>query len=149
LRRPAILLALCCFAFPAQSADATPDATVKYRHAVMKGMGDHLKALSMINKGEMPRPQDIAFHAAAIRDASSIAGELFPAGTGPDKIKTHAKPEVWTKPDEFKAAMEALRTQAGALVDLAKGTDTAAIAAQFGKVGEACGKCHDDFRVDD
>ena len=123
--------------------------TVSYRHKVMKAASDHLAAAGILAKGEVDRPQDMIMHATALLELSATIGSLYPAGTGPDAVKTEAKKEVWTQPDKFAAAAKALETESLGLVDAAKKNDIAAYKAQVGKIGEACGGCHDTFRVED
>jgi cytochrome c556 len=134
---------------PARSGESKPEDIVTYRQSLMDEAGKVMKAGSMISKGQVNRPGDMLAHATALRDVALHLGELFPAGTGPDKLKTDAKAEIWAQPDKFQAAVKVFQTETAALVDVAKAGDPAATKAQFGKVGESCGGCHDGFRVDE
>ena len=134
----------------AVSADDKPESVVLYRQTEMAAMGKHLKAANLLGKGEIAsRPGDLQLHADALHALSTDMCALFPAGTGPDKVKTDAKAEVWSKPADFTAACTAFATETQALVDAAKAGDVAKYATQVGKVGDACGSCHDGFRVED
>lgn len=133
----------------ALSGDTAPDKMVAYRHTVMEGLGKHMKASSMIVKGEVGRPTDLVAHAIALHEASTFLTQLFPAGTGPDKLPSDSKPEIWTKWADFEKAAKAFEEESGKLVEVARAGDAAATAAQFGKVGKTCGTCHDSFKVDD
>jgi len=77
--------------------------------------------------------------------ATQIAA-LFPEGSLTDKSK--AKPEVWQKWSEFEAAAKNMGAQAEKLRDAARSKDqaaTEAVAKEFGR--QACGTCHQPFRV--
>src|SRR5215510_13455844 len=59
-----------------------------------------------------------------------------------------AKPEIWQKWPEFEAAAKNLGAQADKLRDAARTKDlaaTEAVAKDFGR--QACGTCHQPFRV--
>lgn len=145
------VLAFLIVAPSALSAPPTPPQVVKYRHLVMSGLGAHMGAIGMVVKGESDRSGDVLGHAEAIAVLSKDLGALFPEGTGPGApgVTTDAKAEVWTKKDEFAAAVKKLQDASAALVDAAKTNDAAKIKAAMGGVGQSCGGCHDTFKVDD
>jgi cytochrome c556 len=134
---------------PARSGDVKPDDRVAYRQAVMDATAKEMKASGLITKGLIDRPTDLVAHATALHEQAMILGDLFPAGTGPDKVKTGAKAEIWTQADKFQAAVKTFQTETQAFVDTAKAGNIDATRAQMGKVGESCGGCHDTFRVDE
>lgn len=145
-----MVVALVVLAIPGVVGAADkPEDIVSYRHTVMEAAGKHMKASSMIAKGQAARPQDMLGHAQALQAMSVDLAALFPAGTGPDKLETDSKAEVWTKPDEFKKAIEAYAAETAKLVDVARGGDVKAFGEQLGAVGRTCGGCHDTFRVDE
>jgi cytochrome c556 len=72
----------------------------------------------------------------------------FPAGSGPQPgVKTAAKPEIWTKPADFRRAQDAFIAQAAAFQNTANGGDVDAIRAGVRSLGATCKGCHDQFRV--
>jgi cytochrome c556 len=149
MRRLAVAAALL-LAPAALSAPPSPAMIVKYRHAVMKGLGAHMGGVSMIAKGESDRIADAVFHATALNELAKTLGALFPDGTGPGPgIETEAKPEVWSQKDKFAEAVKALEVSSAALVEAAKSGDVAKIKTAMGPVGQSCGDCHDTFKVDD
>lgn len=134
----------------ALSAPPSPAQIVKYRHAVMNGLGAHMAGLSMIVKGETDRTGDAVMHATAVKELSHTIGALFPEGTGPGHdFETEAKPEIWTQHDKFVEAVKALESASDKLVEAAKTGDAAQIKTALGGVGGACGDCHDVYKVDD
>src|SRR5262249_3460237 len=72
--------------------------------------------------------------------------KLFPEGSMTPESK--AKPEIWQKWPEFDADAKKLQTLSEQLRDAAKSKNSAATEAimkDFGR--EACGACHQPFRV--
>lgn len=146
-------------AAPAAEAPAAAPAAVEpgiqaiydYRHEVYESLGKHMKALSMIVKGQVEaRPKDMVAHATALNQVSLIIPDLFPDGTGPDVVPdTEALSTIWTDRAGFDAAAATFQTESAALVQVAGSGDLDAFKAQFGKVGQSCGGCHDGYRKDD
>ena len=126
-----------------------PESIVKYRQATMKSMGAHMSAMSLVVKHHISSRADLAAHAEAIHGVSRSLAGLFPAGTGPDKVKTDAKPAIWQQLPEFKQAAEQLEHDSAKLAELAKKGDAKAFDEQFKVVGETCNDCHNSFRVHD
>jgi cytochrome c556 len=71
---------------------------------------------------------------------------LFPEGSLTEKSK--AKPEIWQKWSEFETAAKNFETLSGQLRDAAKKKDQAGVEAMVKDFGrQACGTCHQPFRV--
>ena len=149
--RRLLALSLLLVAPTALSAPPTPPQVVKYRNKVMDGLGAHMGAIGMVAKGESDRVGDVLGHAEAIAALAKSVGALFPEGTGPGVagVETEAKADIWTRKDEFAAAVKKLETASDALVAAAKANDLAQIKTAMGGVGQSCGGCHDTFKVDD
>ena len=142
------LLALLALTLPALAA-GKPEAAVKYRQSVMKSMGAQMTAMSLIVKGEVAHRERLAGHAEALHAVSRDLEALFPVGSGSDKVRTAAKPEIWKRWTELLAAAAALERESAKLSQLAAGRDARAFDAQFEKVSAACANCHKPFRVRD
>jgi cytochrome c556 len=148
MRRLCVAAALL-LAPAALSAPPSPAMVVKYREKVMSALANHSSALAMIAKGETDRVGDAVMHATALVELSKTVGALFPEGTGPAPgLETEAKAEIWTQKEAFAEDVKALETASLALLEAAKTGDVAKIAAARAPVGEACGGCHDAFKVD-
>jgi len=126
-----------------------PAAVVKYRENVMKVMANHMSAISAVVKGDVPYSDQLVLHAAGIQALSPTLVHLFPAGTGPDKVKSESKAAVWKDWDTFKASSTRMNTESDKLLQVAKAGDLAAFNVQFAAVGKACANCHDTFRIKD
>ena len=88
----------------------------------------------------------VAVNAETMALTATHITALFPEGSLTDKSK--AKPEIWQKWAEFEAAAKNLGAQAEKLRDAARTKDlaaTEAVAKDFGR--QACGTCHQPFRV--
>jgi cytochrome c556 len=130
--------------------DQSPAAVIKARQAHLKEMGGAMKAIGdQLKSGAV----DNAAVTTAAGKIDLLAKDLpswFPAGTGPEAgVKTAAKPEIWAKPADFKAAADRLADEADKLVAVAAMGDAAAIGGQLQATGKACGSCHKQFRVPD
>ena len=126
----------------ATSADA-----VKSRVAQLRELGSAFKNVrDQLNSGT-PELFIIQESARQIRDASRDQYTWFPAGSGPQPgLKTHAKPDIWERPADFKAAQDAFATEANAFFDAASGGDIDKIRAAQDPLGHACASCHKTFR---
>ncbi|MGI9462706.1 MAG: c-type cytochrome [Aestuariivirgaceae bacterium] len=121
-------------------ADAVTD-----RQATMKQVGDSMKALAAIAKGEA------AFDAAVVKSNGEklaklfeTAKGLFPPGSETGEKETWAKPEIWQDKDTFLKIMDD---------GIAASTTLAAVAAEdglrpaLGNLGNnGCKACHEKFR---
>jgi cytochrome c556 len=143
-RRIAILLAAAACASP---LTAGPVDTIKTRIANYRELGAAFKAVNDGVRGEL-QVVLVQQSARQIRNSARQQYTLFPAGTGPEAgVKTAAKPEIWTRPAQFKAAQDVFAIQAAAFDTAVKGGKVEAIRTATRKLGAACKGCHDQFRV--
>ena len=77
---------------------------------------------------------------------SKQADSWFRAGTGPDKGKTGAKPEIWKNQKDFAAKLAGWQQASAALDPAAKSGNGSAIQGAFGDLGKSCKACHDTYR---
>jgi cytochrome c556 len=137
------------FAVSAASPADEPSSIVRYRQTVMKAMGAHMNAMSLIVKKHVSQRARLAVHAEAVRGLSDGLQELFPAGTDPDHVTTAATPAVWKRPAELMIAVRKLQQETATLVVAAKAGDAKLAESQFEKVSAACNECHHQFRTQD
>lgn len=133
------------------AADPHPKAAEihEYRETVMDSLGKHMKATSMILKEQVDRKDDVMAHARALAAMAPLMCTMYPAGTGPEDTKTHAKAEIWTKAEDFQKACDAFTEATTTLVAQAESGDYDSFKAAFKEVGKSCGNCHDQFRTED
>ncbi len=131
------------------AASATPQDTVAARVANFKKIGGAMKAIKdQIATGTVNKPALLAA-AQTINATARLQGGMFPAGTGPDKVKTDALPAIWTQRADFDGQMNKLVVESGKLVAAVNTGDVNAITAQYKATGAVCGACHRQFRHDD
>jgi cytochrome c556 len=133
------------------AAPATnPAEVIKAREAHYKEIGKAMKGIGDELKKSAPDVKVIQANAATIdRLAPQVPG-WFPAGTGPESgVKTEARAEIWSKPQDFSAAAANFATAAKQFNATAQTGDLAAIGAAMKQLGGSCKGCHDKFRNED
>ena len=129
----------------AQGANVVQARINNYRElgAAFKNVNDELKSSS-------PQTMILQLSARQIRDVSRQQYGWFPAGSGPKPgLKTAAKPEIWTRAAEFKAAQDAFAVQANAFASVVASKDVAKLRAQARTLGQTCAACHRTFRLEE
>jgi len=149
-RRTALLLLMSAL-LPASlsPAESHPASIVKYRQSLMKTMAGYMGALSILSRGEVTLKDAAVHHARGLHEISMILPDLFPPGSGPDKVQSDAKSEIWKSFPDFKQASRSLELQSAKLEKAAASGNIKALEAQFKEVGKSCGSCHDKYRVKD
>jgi cytochrome c556 len=126
-------------------AQAKPEVLVKQRQAAMTLIGKYWGPMGGMAQGKAPfNAQLVQRNSAYLETLAKMPWDGFDASTKGEK--SAALPAVWEKAGEFKQAQERLETETAKLAQVAKGGDEAAIKAQMGAVGKACGGCHETFR---
>lgn len=119
---------------------------VKERMELMKGMGDAMKVMGAMFKGEAPfEPSVVAEKAAYLADHAKHIPDMTPEGT--NDHPSEALPVIWLEWDDYVADADKLAEAGKKLVDIAgNGADLEATRAAFIGVSKTCGSCHDRFR---
>lgn len=137
---------LCGAAF-AQRPAPNPAQTIQARQANYKQMASALKGISDQLRSGNPNLAQIRPRAALLANRSTHVLAWFPHGTGPEaRVRTRAKPEIWSNAAGFRHAGATFVVAARALNDAASAGDVARIRAAFPAVQRSCGACHDSFR---
>lgn len=130
------------------TASMAGDDAIEYRQSVFKAIGGHMTAIATIVKTDAGDVKDVAAHANAMAAMAAITPSIFPEGSGPMDGTTRAKAEIWDKPAEFKAVLDAFKTEADKLVTAAASGDKREIGKQLGALGKnGCKACHDGYRA--
>ena len=123
----------------------TAAEAIETRQNLMKEQGKAWKNIQ--DKTEAGQIAAIVPDAEKLASTSKEIPKLFPEGSlNPEK--SAAKPEIWQKKADFNAAAKNLETWSVKLRDAAKTGDAAqtqAVVKDFGR--QACGTCHQPFRV--
>lgn len=129
----------------AAAVAAVSDDPINSRQNLMKNSGAAFGAAGRMVRGDTefePR----AAHLAMRTMNSSIIGfvELLPEGS--HEGDTRALPEIWENMDDFLSKAEALRVATQTAID-AEPEDLDSFRPLFAQVGDACGACHEDYRL--
>jgi cytochrome c556 len=118
---------------------------IQQRQELLKAIGDAIKPVAAMLKGEAPF--DAATVKASLATVSANAKKL-PA-LFPDDSKlghdTRALPAIWSEKDKFNGLFQKLDSDAVAVSSAM--TDLASLKAEMPKVLGDCKSCHDDFRA--
>jgi cytochrome c556 len=138
---------ICGVAY-AQRPAANAAATIQARQGNYKQIAGALKGIVDQTHAGTPNLALIRPGAALLADRSVRVLTWFPRGTGPEaRIRTRAKPDIWTNADGFRQRGAAFVVAARALDAAARSGDIAQIRAALPAVQHACSACHDDFRA--
>ena len=122
---------------------------IRTRIAELRELGAQFKNVNDELKKDDPSPMILQISARQIRDVAKNQYGWFPAGSGPEAgVKTKAKPEIWAKAADFKAAQDNFAKQANAFFQVVQKGDVATMRTQARQLGAACGGCHRTFRND-
>jgi len=126
-------------------AQAKPEQLVKQRQAVMTLQGKYFGPMAGMAQGRIPYDAKIVQRNAGFLDnLSRMPWDGFAEST--KDVKSAALPAIWTDSAKWAEAADHLQTEASKLYAVSRSGDEAAVKAQIGAVGKACGGCHESFR---
>ena len=126
-------------------AQAKPEQLVKQRQAAMTLQGKYLGPMAGMAQGRIPYDAKIVQRNAGFLDnLSRMPWDGFADST--KDVKSAALPAIWTDSAKFAEAADRLQSEASKLYAVSRSGDEAAVKAQIGAVGKACGACHESFR---
>jgi cytochrome c556 len=126
-------------------AQAKPEVLVKQRQAVMTLQGKYFGPMAGMAQGRIPYDAKIVQRNAGFLDnLSRMPWDGFAEGT--KDAKSAALPAVWSDSAKFAEAADRLQNETSKLYAVSRSGDEAAVKAQIGAVGKACGGCHESFR---
>jgi cytochrome c556 len=127
------------------AAQAKPDVLVKQRQAAMTLIGKYWGPLAGMAQGKVPYDAAVVQRNAGYLDVlDKMPWDGFHESTKGEK--SAALPAIWEKPGEVKEGIDRLQSEVSKLVQVSKSGDEAAVKAQIGATGKACGGCHEKFR---
>jgi cytochrome c556 len=138
--------ALGVAALAVQAQSIKPETQIKLRKSAYALMGYSFGGIDAMAEGKRPYNKDEAVRLSDLLVQVSMVPRNF-FGEGTDKGETRAKPEIWAHRADFDAKMDKMVTEAAKLPAIARSGDEAALKRQAKVVDDACGSCHDDFRV--
>ena len=146
----AVLLFTAASASMAQQAPK-PEQVIKWRQSVYQVLAWNNGRIKNNVEGTYNKDEVIRAANAIAAIANSGLGALYPAGTETGKgwRETTVKPELFTETAKAGEAAKKFITESTELAKVAATGDAAAVKVQFGKLGQTCKGCHDDFRKKD
>lgn len=126
-------------------AQQKPEVLVKQRQSVMTLQGKYFGPMAGMAQGKVPYNADVVKRNAAFLDnLSRMAWDGFDPST--KDVKSATLPAAYEQQAKFREAGSRLEQEAHKLWQVSQSGDEAAVKAQIGAVGKACGACHNDFR---
>ena len=141
------ILAASVFAGAAFAAELNDEDYIKARIAHFREIGTSFKGINdqaKTGKPDMAKVKDLA------GDLNALAKQQytwFRPGSGPESEEmTKAKPDIWKKPAEFKAAQDKLLAESNAMLAAASSGNAALLPDRIKSLVGACQNCHQQFR---
>ncbi len=132
----------------ATAADNAAQAIAE-RQALLKSMGDSMRPLGAIARGQAD-----ADKAVMTRHANNVAAKArglaaaFAMDTRSSGIASDALPAIWTSRADFNSKAAALVASSRQLQTAANSGDVGSFRTALGAVGQSCKDCHDTYRAD-
>jgi cytochrome c556 len=126
-------------------AQMKPEVMVKQRQAAMTLQGKYFGPMAGMAQGRIPYDAKIVQRNAGFLDnLSRMPWDGFADST--KDVKSAALPTIWSESAKFAEAADRMQSEASKLYAVSRSGDEAAVKAQIGAVGKACGGCHESFR---
>jgi len=131
------------------AAQLKPEDAIKFRQSGYTFMAWNMGRIKANVEGQFNKEEVIKSANAIQAIANSGMGALYLPGTdkGTGWEKTRVKPAFFTDKEGVTKVAMAFNKEANEMAKVAATGDVAAIKEQFGKLGETCKGCHDDFKA--
>lgn len=145
----AVALTVTASAFAQQAPK--PEQVIKWRQSVYQVLGWNSNRIKANVEGQFNREEVVRAANSTAAIASSGLGSLYGPGTEQGKgwHDTAAKPEIFKDGKKVGELAANFIREANELAKVAVNGDQAAVKAQFGKLGQTCKSCHDDYKIKD
>lgn len=120
------------------------DAHLAYRQKLMKSVGANKGAIDDILKNGLPFHDNIAAHARALQEASTLIESAFKKEI--TEGRTDSKPEIWQEWEQYLAAAGKLGEASASVIAAVASGDEAALMTATKALGGSCGGCHKPYR---
>lgn len=129
---------------------ASPANDVRTRVAGYRALGAAFKSANDAVRRRDFADQRLRNASARIVLAARRQYSWYPAASRPtDGLKTAAKPEIWSNPDDFRTFQDAFLAQARRFHSATSIGEASAIRSEARRLGAQCKACHDRFRRSD
>jgi cytochrome c556 len=117
---------------------------IGYRRMVKQSFEGHMGAYGLILTAKAPHPEHGQSHIDAMAVLAEQQRVLFPEGSE----SAGTRPEIWSQPEAFAAALEKTSAAAIFLKEKYEEGNRHLILNALVKLGESCRSCHERFRDD-
>lgn len=124
---------------------------VRARQGLMQNFAFSLSTLGNMARGNMEYDAALAQTAADRLVALSAVSQdgYWPEGTSTEEVEaSRALPAIWENKDDFLSGFDDLHQAATSMAEVA-GDGQQALGQQMQALGQACGSCHEEYRVSD
>ena len=143
----AVVVSIALTACGGEAKDTHPDQPVTKRRAIFKQFTRTLEPIGLVARDRQAyNPREVNVSALELQKLSTQPWPLFAADS--NYPPTRAKPAVWAKQAEFKAAQQDYQAKVGELVIASQNGDLEAVKASVKSVEKSCKTCHSQFRND-
>ncbi|MCL2344722.1 MAG: cytochrome c [Desulfobulbus sp.] len=131
------------------AAQMKPEEAIKFRQSAYATMAWNMQRIKANVEGAYNQDEVIKAANVIQSIANSGMGALYLPGTDKGKgwEKTRVKPALFTDKEQVGKLATNFNREANEMAKVAATGDAAAAKIQFGKLGETCKACHDDFRI--
>lgn len=141
--KKAMTFALIAFGTAALAHGGVKDKDVMARMEVMKAIGDQVKVIGTMGKGERAFDADAAN--AALTELAVHSAQIAPLFETPAQDpKSEALPIIWEQWDDFAALAMDTEQTASALAGTITTEDD--LRPALGRIGRTCKACHSTYR---
>lgn len=133
----------------AQSGESEEPPAVEARHGLMKNFAFSVGTLGAMAKGEMPYDAELAQAAAdrlVVLSTVPQAGYWIEGTSSEDLESSRALPAIWENMEDFLGNLDDVHEAATSMAEVA-GDGQEAVAQNMRALGQACGGCHEDYRM--
>lgn len=147
----AVIVAVSAGALAQQAAGPKPEQIIKWRQSAYQVLAWNNTRIKANLEGQYNKDEVLRSANAIAALANAGLGSLFPAGTEQGKgwHETTVKPELFKNGKRVGELAGNFTHEANELARIAATGDAAAVKTQFGKLGQTCKGCHDDFKSKD
>lgn len=144
-RMAAMVLASAMLTAPVAAA---PGDMVRERINAYRELGAAFKGVNDSLRGSDVQTVMLGQYARQIRNFARQQYAWFPQGSqSAAGAKTKVKPEIWSRPTEFRAAQDSFAQSADAFQRAVQSGNAATIRTAARSLGGTCKACHDRFRL--
>lgn len=143
-----ILAGIVLAAAGSSFAQMKPEDAITVRQSGYRFMAWNMGRIKMNLEGQYNKDEVIQAANVIQATANSGMGKLFVPGSDKGKgwHETHVKPELFTDKEGVGKVAKAYVEAANEMAKVAATGDAVAVKVAFGKLGESCKGCHDNYR---